>query len=125
MESKNSAAEVALSYIRTLDSQEYDAVWSYLGEGIRVKGPSGESFSTAREFIEMLRLYRGKYNLKKVFADGDDVCLLYDLATPAATVFMCSWYQVKEGKIVSIQTVFDPRAFGSMAERKNDKKQGT
>jgi hypothetical protein len=60
----------------------------------------------------MLRRYRGRYDIKKVFADGDDVCVLYDLIMPVATVFMSSWYIVKDGKIVSIQTVFDPRPFG-------------
>jgi SnoaL-like protein len=112
MESKAEAKEVVLSYIRALDRQEYDAAQGYLLDGIRIKGPAGESFGKPKEFIDMLRMYRGKYDVKKVFADGDDVCLLYNLATPAATIFMCSWYQVKDGKIVSIQTVFDPRPFG-------------
>jgi len=47
-----------------------------------------------------------------VFVDGDDVCVLYDLATVGPTVFMSSRYQVKEGRIASIQTVFDPKLFG-------------
>ncbi len=112
MASKNPAIEVVVSYIHALDKQEYDAAQGYLTDGIRIKGPAGETFGKPKEFIEMLRQYRGKYDVKKVFTDGDDVCLLYELAMPAATVFMCSWYQVKEGKITSIQTVFDPRPFG-------------
>jgi len=43
--------------------------------------------------------------------DGSDGCLLYDFVTPKVTAFFCSWYQVKDGKISSIQTVFDARAF--------------
>ena len=60
----------------------------------------------------MLRKYRGRYDVKKVFLDGDDVCLLYDLVTYGHTVFMSSWYHIEEGKIASIQTVFDPQQFG-------------
>jgi hypothetical protein len=60
----------------------------------------------------MLQEYRGRYHLKKVFDDGPDVCVLYDLETTGSKVYMSSWYQVREGKIVSIQTVFDPGAFG-------------
>ena len=51
--------------------------------------------------------------MKKVFVDGDDVCLLYDFATEKVTTFFCSWYQIKDGKIASIRTVFDPRAFAA------------
>jgi len=111
---KVNSKEVVLSYIETLDSQKYDAVRPYLSEKIRILGPMGESFSKPEEFIDMLSRYHGRYDVKKVFHDGDDVCVLYNLKTPAATVFMCSWYQVKEGKIVSIQSVFNPRAFTSV-----------
>jgi len=48
---------------------------------------------------------RGRYT-SKVYEDGDDddVCVLYDFVTPKVT-FFCSWYQVKDGKITSIQRI--------------------
>ena len=101
-----------MSYIGALDGQEYEKALALLHERVRVRGPGGESFGKPLDFIEMLRKYRGKYDVKKVFADGDDVCVIYDLATTGAKVFMSSWYHVKEGKIDSVQTIFDPRAFG-------------
>jgi hypothetical protein len=61
----------------------------------------------------MMEKQRGRYEIKKIFVDGDDVCLLYDFVTEKATAFFCSWYQVKDGKIGSIQTIFDPRAFAA------------
>ena len=104
--------KVVMSYINALDSQEYDRALEYLHEQVKVRGPAGETFGKPMDFIAMLRQYHGKYDIKKVFADGDDVCVLYDLLTTPATVYMSSWYQVKNGEIVSINTVFDPRAFG-------------
>lgn len=101
-----------MSYIWALDSGEYDAAKGLLADGIKIRGPAGESFRTPDEFIGMLRSYQGKYDVKKVFSDGEDVCLIYDLATPGGTAFMCSWYEVKGGKITSIQSIFDPRSFG-------------
>ena len=103
---------MVLSYIQALDGQRYDAALEHLHDKVRIRGPAGETFGKPLDFIEMLRKYRGKYDIKKVFADGDDVCVIYDLKTTGPTVFMCSWYQVKAGKIVSIQSVFDPSAFG-------------
>ncbi|MDE1858081.1 MAG: nuclear transport factor 2 family protein [Thaumarchaeota archaeon] len=103
---------VVKSYIDALDDQRYAEALGLLQGNVRVRGPSGETFGRPTDFIEMLRKYHGRYDIKKVFVDGDDVCLLYDLKTTGPTVFMSSWYQVKDGKIASIHTVFDPRAFG-------------
>jgi len=115
---ENGPREVVMSYIKALDSQHYDAALEHLYEGVRIRGPAGETFGRPLDFIEMLRKYQGKYDVKKVFADGADVCVLYDLKTTGPTVFMSSWYQVRDGKIVSIHSIFDPRAFGPPPERK-------
>lgn len=101
-----------MSYIEALDSKEYDVAKNLLADSVRIRGPAGESFRAPDEFIGMLRSYSGKYDVKKVFSDGEDVCLIYDLATPAGTASMCSWYEVRQGKIASIQSIFDPRSFG-------------
>ncbi len=104
--------DVVTSYIGALDAQEYDRALSYLDDRVRIRGPAGETFGKPLDFIEMLRKYQGRYDVKKVFADGEDVCVLYDLATNGPTVYMSSWYKVRDGRIVSVTTVFDPRAFG-------------
>jgi limonene-1,2-epoxide hydrolase len=108
----NDSFEVVMAYVRALDSRDYEAAMNHLHDEVRIRGPAGETFGKPHDLIEMLRKYQGRYDIKKAFADGDDVCLLYDLKTNGPTVFMSSWYQVKEGKIASVHTVFDPRAFG-------------
>jgi len=123
MQARSSSLEVVMAYINALDSQDYDAAMTHLHDNVRIRGPAGETYGKPYDFIEMLRKYRGKYDIKKAFADGDDVCLLYDLKTNGPTVFMSSWYQVKQGKIVSIQTVFDPRAFGPPPGKGSDRSQ--
>ena len=107
------AREAVMSYIKALDDRDYAAARNYLGNNVRVKGPGGETFRSPDEFLKMMEQQRGKYDIKKVFVDGSDVCLLYDFITPQVTTFFCSWYQVKNGKISSIQTVFDSRAFAA------------
>ncbi len=116
MSTRDGPRDVVTSYIKALDSQNYDEALEHLHDNVRIRGPAGETFGKPLDFIEMLRKYRGRYDIKKVFADGNDVCVLYDLKTTGPTVFMSSWYQVKDGKIVSIQTIFDPRAFGPPPE---------
>jgi hypothetical protein len=107
------AKEAVMSYIKAMSDRDYAAARKYLGDNVRVKGPGGEAFRSPDEFLKMMEQQHGKYDIKKVFVDGSDVCLLYDFITPKVTTFFCSWYRVNEGKISSIQTVFDPRAFSA------------
>jgi hypothetical protein len=107
------AKDAVMSYIKAMGDRDYAAVRNYLGDNVRVKGPAGETFRSRDEFLKMMEQQRGNYEIKKVFVDGGDVCLLYDFITPKVTTFFCSWYQVKDGKITSIQTVFDPRVFAA------------
>jgi hypothetical protein len=95
-----SAKDAVLSYISSMGERDYATARTYLADNVRVKGPGGEAFRSPDEFLKMMEQQRGTYDIKKAFVDGDDV-----------TTFFCSWYQVKDGKINSIQTVFDPRAF--------------
>jgi SnoaL-like domain len=111
MQSTSNAKDIVLSYINALYGQDYDAVRSYLSDSVKVIGPTGENFRSPGEFIEMMRKQQGKYDLKKAFVDGNDVCLLYDFFTPTFRTFFSSWYKVKDGKIIFIHTVFDTRAF--------------
>jgi len=110
--SSNNSIEVVISYINALDAQKYEEALRCLDDRVRIRGPAGESFGKPTDFIEMLRKYHGKYEIKKIFTDGNDVSVWYDLVISIAKVFMASWYQVKDGHIVSIQTIFDPKAFG-------------
>jgi hypothetical protein len=103
--------EVVMSYIQAMDKRDYAAARQYLQDSVFIKGPGGEAFRSPEDFLAMMRQQLGRYDIKKVFVDGDDVCLLYDFVIEKATVFFCSWYQVKAGKIASITTIFDPRAF--------------
>ena len=117
MESDNKSKQVVLSYIRALDSQDFTGAASFMDGAVHIKGPGGESFSNPNEFMGMLKQYRGKYDLKKVFVDGDDVCVIYDYVTPMGKAIMCSWYLLKGGKINFIQTIFDPSPFEQGAKQ--------
>lgn len=100
--------EIVLKYIDHLNRQEYEKALKYLDSSVRVVGPGGEAFHEASEFVKMLGKYRSKYDLRKSFSKDSDVCLLYDFVFDRARVYASSWYEVKNGRITSITTVFDP-----------------
>jgi hypothetical protein len=110
------AREIVMSYIKALDSQDFESARKWLSDNVLVKGPAGEDFRSPDEFISMMQRQQGKYEIKKVFVDRDDVCVLYNFNARTVTTLFSSWYQVKNGKIVSIQTVFDPRPFAAAQE---------
>lgn len=108
------AEDIVMSYIKAMAMKDHAAARHYLADNVRVKGPAGETFRSPDEFLSMMERQHGSYDIKKRFVDGNDVCLLYDFITPTVSTFFCSWYQVTNGKISSIQTVFDSRAFATV-----------
>ena len=76
------AKEAVMSYIKAMGDRDYAAARNYLGDNVRVKGPGGEAFRSPDEFLKMMEQQRGEYDIKRVFVDGCDACLLYDFITP-------------------------------------------
>ena len=52
---------------------------------------------------------RLKYDVKKVFVDGRDVCLSYDPNISGTNVFGYTRYQVEDRRIHSLRVALDPR----------------
>ena len=50
-------------------------------------------------------------DVKHVFADGPDVCTVYDLHTTAtdAPMLTVNWAHVVDGRARTIRAIFDPR----------------
>ena len=52
---------------------------------------------------------------QKVFVDGDDVCVIYDLKTASVPRSRtCEWYRVRDRKIAAVSVIFDARPFAAM-----------
>src|SRR5215475_6303404 len=82
------------------------------------RGPI-DTFHKPEPYLEALKRLHPiiqRIDILKMFADGNDVCVLYDMVTntPIGTAFICEWYQVKGDKISSVRVVFDARPFAAM-----------
>lgn len=113
-----SGEKVVLSYIDALDKGKYDVAVKLISDEVRIMGPAGEDFGKPKDFLDMLKSHSGKYDVKRMFVDGNEVCLLYDFVTPQGRVYMSSWYKVENGKIEFIRTIFDPSVFTSQGGNK-------
>lgn len=112
------AKEVVMAYINALDQHKYEAATSLIADNVKIIGPAGEGFGGSKGFIEMMRKFPGSYDIKKIFVDENEVCLLYDFVLKDVTVYMSSWYRVNNEKIEFIRTIFDPGAFDSPETKK-------
>jgi len=109
-------------YFDAWTSGDFDGARSLVHDDLIFRGPF-ETFERADDFFESLRRVGGglleRAEKKKVFADGQDVCIIYDFVAkppvgPSPTV---EWYRVRDGKIGEIRIVFDTRPFAALQEQ--------
>jgi len=70
--------------------------------------PLFEALKTLLPIVERIEV-------RKVFVDGNDVCVLYDMVTKTSgTELIVEWFKVRDDKIASIRVVFDARPFAGL-----------
>ena len=108
MDSKKDAKEIVLSLIDAINNLDFKTARNFLSDNISFSSPVGTRDGIESYIKDMERL-KLKFHLKKVLADGNDVCLLYDFSVGSLNIFGCGWYQVENGKIHSLKVIYDPR----------------
>lgn len=109
MESKQNAKEVVLNFINALNKEDFETARNCLSEDMVFDGVLGHR-DGADVYIKEMEKMKFKYEIKKAFENGTDVCLLYDIDMGnKKTTFTCGWYQLQNGKIKNLKVVFDPR----------------
>jgi len=111
-------AEIVNGFKRALGEGDVAAARKFLADNLAFVGPF-DTFSKPEPYLAALEklhpIVKG-VKVHKLFVDGNDACLLWDMETntPAGTAFISEWYQVRDGKIASIRAVFDARPFAPM-----------
>jgi ketosteroid isomerase-like protein len=113
------AAQAAESFFDAWTAKDFALARELLHDDVSFQGPI-DAFSDADSYIASLQQVSGiitGVDKRKVFTDGDDVCVIYDLKTaPVPSSRTCEWYQVRDGKIASVSVVFDARPFAALFE---------
>jgi SnoaL-like domain len=79
-----------------------------------------ETYRNADEYIAALTgllQITVRLDVKAIIAEGENVAIFFELETKApaaATTLVAEWHQVKDGKIVHVQSAFDGRPFEAM-----------
>jgi hypothetical protein len=111
---------VALSYIEGCARKDFDAVAPLLAPDVRFDGP-GNTVTGVDSYLAVLKRIGpiwARSDVKKVFTDGPDICVIYDFVTdtPAGAVPTVEWLRVEEGRIKRVTLFFDRVSFKPAAE---------
>jgi ketosteroid isomerase-like protein len=113
------AAAVAEQYFDAWTGKDFDRARGLMADDLEFEGPL-ETFSDADSLLASLKQLSGIVtgaDKQRVFADGDEACVIYDLKTaPVPNARTCEWYKLRDGKIVSISVMFDARPFAPLFE---------
>ena len=112
--SAKSATDVVTEWQQGVERRDYQSVRGLLSDNISYVSPLN-SFDGAEPYLKYLEhVNLPKLNIKKEFADSNDVCILheYKVGTPPVTSLVCTWLHVDDDrKISSIRIVLDPRPY--------------
>lgn len=117
---RTEAKQVALAYIEACGRKDYDTVSRLLSPSMTFVGP-GNALTGAEPYLAVLQRLGPvwtKSDVKKVFVDGDEVCVIYDFVTdtPAGAVPIVEWLRVQDGRIASVKLFFDRVTFKPAAD---------
>ena len=116
------APEIVDAYLAAIAARDFQRARSYLSDrGFSTRSPIS-TFTSADAYITDIsrvgaileRLHR-----RKTFADGDEVCAIVDYVTHMHQRLVSPvvhLMRVQDGKIVSIESFFDARAYAEMFE---------
>lgn len=102
------STETVLRFINSLNEEDFTTARECVTDDLTFTGVLGTRHGADAYFTDMERM-KLKYNIRKVFADDNDVCLWYDVIMDSKPILSCGWYQLEQDRIRSFQVVFDPR----------------
>ncbi|REC47424.1 nuclear transport factor 2 family protein [Chryseobacterium pennipullorum] len=104
----NATNTVVEQFIQYLNEESFDHAEKCLNPDFKFIGVMGKR-EGASVYIQDMKKMKFKYEILKTFTSGEDVCLWYHIDMGRKTLPASGWYEVKEGKIHSLNVLFDPR----------------
>ncbi len=101
---------VALAYLDAVAKKDLERVEALIDPEIKFVGPA-MTISGARDVVAAFRRLGAihvRSDIKRVFSDGDEVCVIYDFVTDTAGALpTVEWLRVEHGRIRSVNLYYD------------------
>lgn len=111
--------DIAVAYVEACSTRALSTVEGLLAPDVVFTSP-GNDVRGASAYLAVLRRIGpvwARSELKQVFTDGDDACVIYDFVTTAgAKLPMAEALRVEGGRITRITLFFDRLAFKPAAD---------
>lgn len=105
---QHQSKDIVLSFIDALNAEDFKKARTFADPEIEFIGVMATVHGAVSYFEQMEKL-KFKYDIKKVFADGADVCLWYDINIGGKIIPSAGWYHIENGKVRTFRVLFDPR----------------
>jgi len=115
------ALSVVQDYLTHLKAKDLSSQRELLKDDLSFEGPF-DRFDRADDYHEALGHLIpivDDIEVKKIFVDGNDVCVVYDMvtSTPVGTASIVEWHTVDGDKISAIRVYFDARPWAAATGR--------
>ena len=107
-ENVNMAAQLVRAFITAINAEDFETAQGYANDDFIFEGVLGSRHGAEAYFKDMAKM-KLKYDIVRIFASGDDVCLLCNIMMGGKEIFACCWYTVKYNRLASLKVIFDPR----------------
>lgn len=104
----NTNQNVAEQFIQYLNEEDFDNAENCLDPEFKFIGVLGTR-EKASVYMKDMRQMKFKYQIIKTFTAGEDVSFWYMIDMGNKTIEASGWYQIVNGKILSLKVLFDPR----------------
>jgi len=107
--STNDSKELVRSFLEAMNNEDFETAKDLVNDNFTFDGVMGSRDGAEAYFRDMEKM-KFKYDIIKIFGDGDDVCVLYDIDMGGSQkIFTSGWYHLMYNKLNSLKVVFDPR----------------
>ena len=109
----------ALAYLDAVAKQQFDRLETLLAPDLLFKGPA-LTRTTAEDYIGALKrlgVIHLRSDVRRVFVDGDEACLIYDFVTDTAAgaVPIIEWLRFEGDRIRAIDLFYDRQPWQTVA----------
>lgn len=102
---------LALEYLNAVGNQQYERIEALLAPDVKFRGPMMTRTSAAELVGALKRLgaIHVRNEVRRIFADGDEVCVIYDFVTdtPAGALPTIEWLRFAGDRIAAIDLYYD------------------
>ena len=116
----NDRKALTLAYLDAFSKQQFDRLETLLAPDLHFKGPI-MTRTSAQDYIGALKrlsIIHVRSDVRRVFVDGDEVCVIYDFVTDTAAGALSTieWLHFEGGRISAIDLYYDRLPWQSVME---------